>query len=220
MTRVEIRNLARKGLGETTAAFWTDLELNGWVDDACDDLAFRAKCIKANGKMTTVSGTAEYTLLTAYPTLLAVLETYYYINGTTWDKLDPTSRDKLNSEESGWKSVAAGIPDKYYWSKEENLIGFYPKPNATNAGTNYVEVYYARTHTDITDDAADPDIPLALHPAIADFVIARGNETRGWGDKANDRWQKYFTKIHDYQVERDREREDDDIIMKSIYNMR
>lgn len=219
MTRLQLRTLIRKSLGEVTSAFWTDTELNTWTDDACDDLAFRAKCIKGNGKMTTVASQAEYVLSTYYPTAIAVLEVYYYQNAATWEKLDETDRDELNLEHRGWKSAAAGVPTKYYWDREEDVLGFYVKPDSTNAGTDYAEVYYAKAHTDIAGDANEPDIPLNLQPAIVDFVVARGLDTRGWGDKANDKWQKYFSKIHDYQVERKREHEDKEIIMKNYRNI-
>lgn len=220
MVRSTIRDLSRKLLGETTASFWTNPELNGWIDLACDDLAFRAKCIRDDDKMTTVAETAEYVLSTHFPTALAVLEVYYYLNGTTWDKLDSTSRDKLNIEEAGWKSATSGTPDRYYWSKKEDMIGFYVKPNATNAGTDYAEVYFAKKHTAITTDSATIDIPEPLHLAIVDWVVATGLDSRGWGDKANDKWQKYFSKIHDYTVESAREDEDEDITMKSYRNIR
>jgi len=49
--------------------------------------------------------------------------------------------------------------------------------------------------------------------------VASGLEDRGWGDRANDMWNKYKMKLKEYQTERRVEREDDDIVMKSIYNI-
>jgi hypothetical protein len=214
MTRLELRTLIRKDLGETTAAFWTDTELNTWIENACNDLAFRAKCIKDNGKMTMTEDQAEYTLSSYFSTALAVLEVYYYQDATSWEVLKPTTRDLLNREHPGWKSADSGTPTEYYWDREEDIIGFYVKPDSTNAGVDYAEVYYAKEHSAMTADTETPDIPIYLQPAIADHVVATGYSSRGWNEKANDAWQKYFSKIHDYQVERHREREDEDIIMK------
>lgn len=219
MIRSEIRDMSRKLLGETTASFWSDTELNGWVDLACKDLSFRAKCIKDDGKMTTIAEQAEYALSTYFPTAITVLEVYYYQDGTSWEKLDPTNRDELNNDCPGWKSDSSGTPDTYYWDREEDMIGFHVKPNATNAGTNYAEVYYAKKHTNITGDSATIDIPEPLHLTIVDWVVATGLDSRGWGDKANDKWQKYFSKIHDYTVEKKREREDDNLISKNYRNI-
>lgn len=217
MTRLEIRTLIRKNLGETTAAFWTDIELNTWIDDGCDDLAFRAKCLRTTTLATPVLNTAEYTLSSIVPALLSILEVYYYQDATTWEKLKPTNRTDLDLEHPGWRSAAAGTPIEYYWDKEEDLFGLYVKPNATNAVANYIKIYHTEKHTDITGDAIAIDIPEPIQNAIVDFVVARGFDTRGWGDRANDIWQKYYQKIHDYQVERHREKEDEDIIMKSEY---
>ena len=125
MTRSNLRALIRKGLGETTAAFWTDAELNTWIDNACDDIAFRSKCIRAKGKMTTTTSTADYVLSSYFPTALAVLEVYYYQNASTWQQLKPTTRDTMNVDHPGWKSASAGTPTEYYWDREEDLLGFY-----------------------------------------------------------------------------------------------
>jgi len=219
MIRSAIRALSRKRLYEVSAAFWTDAELNTWIDNGCDDIAFRTKCIRDNGKMTTVSGTQEYTLSTTFPTLNTVLEVYYLKGGTTWEKLDSTTREELNKTDRGWKSALAGTPDRYYWDREEDIIAFYPKPDTTNAGTDYAEVYYGVKHTPIAADDSAIDIPYQLHLAVIEFVVATGLDTRGWGDKSNDAWQKYYTKVHEYMVERNREREDDDIVMKSYKNI-
>jgi len=62
-------------------------------------------------------------------------------------------------------------------------------------------------------------VPEYVQPAIVDYVVANGYEQRGFGDKANDAWQKYYSKIHDYQVERNREKEDEDIVMKNYRNI-
>lgn len=43
MIRSEIRSRIRKKLGETTALFWTDAELNSWMEDAQKDIVWKAK---------------------------------------------------------------------------------------------------------------------------------------------------------------------------------
>lgn len=212
MTRLRLRTLIRKGLGETTAAFWTDAELNTLIDEACDDLAYRTKCIRANTTVSSVANTAEYSLSTNISNALAPLEVYFRQDGNTWRKLDSTNREELSAEHPGWMSVSSSTPTMWYWDREEDKYGFFPPPNSTNAGT-YVKVYYASKHTDINDDATEPDIPTYLQPAIVDYCIASGKEQRGLGDQGY--WQKYYAKIHDYRVERHREREDDILIMRN-----
>lgn len=220
MTRGNIRDLIRKRLGETTSAFWSDTELNTWINDACKDIVFRTKCYKTNSYLTTVEDTAEYVLSTSFLNILSIFEAYLYQDGATWVKLDPTSRTELDNHQPGWLSADAGVPTDYYWDKDENVFGLYVKPNSDNAGTSYVKVYYARKFSDMTDDADEPTgIPEFLHKAATHYVTAFGYEQRGHGDKANDAWSKYFATLKDYLIESKREREDDDLIMVNYRNI-
>lgn len=217
MTRGEIRTLARKRLGETTAAFWSDTELNDWIDDAGHDIAFKSKCIRTNGNITTVADTMEYTISDSFASFIAVLEVYMYQDAATWVRISQIDRNRLSSRHPGWKSAPNGVPDEYYWDREEDVIGIYPKPNSTNAGTDYLEVYYAYDYTDITGDAVTPaNIPILLQKSMADFVVARGYESRGWGDKANDAWSKYNNTIRQYLIERDTEKQEDSEAIQMI----
>lgn len=219
MLRSEIRDLIRKRLGETTSSFWSDVELNSWINDACTDIAFRTKCIRTNTTFTPVLDTEEYVLSTILPYILSINEVYFKADDLTWVKLPATSRTELDINYPGWKSTASGTPFLYYYNREEDIFGLYPGPNSTNDITDGCQIYYTKSHIDLTDDLSSPQLPENVQPAIADFVTAYGYEQRGWGDKANDAWAKYFQKIHDYQVERHRETEDEDLIMKPERNI-
>ena len=211
MTRKEIRDLIRKNLGETTPSFWTDAELNIWINDAGEDIAFRAKCIKANSYMTVVEDTAEYTLSTNFADYNSILKVYLFTNSKTWLQLTSKDRDELERDNRGWMSVDSATPTNYYWDVEEDMIGLYTPPNSDNSGENYLRVYYTKDFTDLTIDSQAPGIPKYLHMGIVYFVTSFGSAQRGWGDKANDWIQKYEDRLHKYKVERTRERTDDTI---------
>jgi hypothetical protein len=222
MTRTQIRALIRKELGETTAAFWSDTELNDWINNAGDDTAYKTKSIRTSGYVTTTASTGEYTLSTLFPTLLSVMEVYYYQNAQTWQKLGVMTRDTLSRLYSGWKSADAGCPMYYYWDPEENVLGFYVKPDATNAGSNRAQVYYAQKYTAMSNDTDTPNLPEYLHMAMVYYVVQLGYQSRGWGDKANDAGQKYLSRLQDYMVERERAKdfdEPDGIVMRPIRNI-
>jgi hypothetical protein len=332
MTRGEIRILARKRLGETTAAFWTDAELNGWINLAANDLAFRTKSLKNNGfftasavvENTTSEGTNEYSLSGLFSDLYAITEVYFHREGKRWEKLESINRTDLDVLFPGWRddvgyTVApetgtaitvtditqaspavvttatahgfaddqrvsltgvggmteingtdyyvkssptsttlelevdpdgpdldsttftaytsggtintvgettynfesrAGQPTHYYYDREEDLFGLWVPPNAINATSNNVRVYYNAKNADLGDDSDVPTIPEPLHQAIIDWVVYTGFDTRGWGDKANDALAKYYAKINDYIAETDREREDEVLVAKSYRNIR
>jgi hypothetical protein len=221
MTRLEIRSLIRKRLGETTASFWSDAELNSWINDACTDVAFRAKCLRGSSYFTTVADTADYTMsaLVSAATVLSINEVYYKQNGTTWQKLEATSRTELDMTDPTWKSTDSGTPQRYWFDREEGTFSLYQKPDSTNAGVSYGQLFYTKAHVDINGDSESPQLPEYIQNAIVDYVVANGYEQRGWGDKANDAWTKYYSKIRDYQVERNREKEDEDIVSKNYRNL-
>lgn len=219
MTRSEVRALARKKLGETIGAFWTDIEMNSWINEAGEDIAFKTKSIRTDGYMTTVLDTSDYSLATYFPNFYSALDVYFYREGTQWIRLKPLmDRTELDLEFPGWMSADSTVPAYYVVSREEDKLQLYPAPNATNAGTDYLRMYYARTFTVLstssTADTSTPSLPEPLHLAMVDWVVATGLETRGYGDKANDAWSKYAQKLQAYHVIRHAEKEDDSLIMR------
>jgi len=219
MIRSAIRSLIRKKLGETTAQFWSDAELNTWINDGCRDIAFYTKCLRTNKKMNITESTSDYTLSTFDSTLTAILEVYYYQDGNSWERIESTSREQLDAESPGWKSDDDSTPQKYWWSREEDKIGFWPPPDGANDGDEYAHIYFSKDHADLSLDTASPALPTFLHPAIVDYVVATGQETRGSTDLANNTWNSYFTKLRGYMTERHREKEDETIVMRSYRSM-
>jgi len=244
MQRSEIRDRARKKLGETTAAFWTNEELNGYINDGCRDLSFRTKSIKANTYLTTAdcaqneSGAAatEVTLTSIDPALYSVEQVYFLVDGTQWVRLKPYERDAMDIDYPGWRDAIGrtyvdgpttyynygsmpGTPILYYWDREEDLFGWWLPTDSTQSNSNNMRIYFTKRHTDLTGDTQEPQLPEPLTNAIIDYVIATGLEDRGWGDKANDRWNKYFKKIEDYRIETSRERTDEDTESRNYRNI-
>ena len=54
--RTEVRNL----IDEQTAAFWTDAQLNGWINQGCQDMARRALCLRTTLQVPVVANTQNY----------------------------------------------------------------------------------------------------------------------------------------------------------------
>lgn len=253
MTRQQIRNVARKALGETTSAFWSDDELNNYINLGCHDLAWRTKCLRTQTTTNSIScdpvttsgnvgvpKSNEYKLSSIIPNYFAVTEVYFKLDGQRYRRMEPSSREELDALFPGWQSTLGytlvdtttnpntytynynsktSIPTRYYWSREEDLFGLYPAPNDQQQGSDYIKLYYTFDHTDIASDTAAPTIPTGIHLAIVDFVVGRGLEDRGWVDRANDSWEKYYKKISDYFVERGREREDEEVVSKGYRNL-
>ena len=245
MIRSAIRNKIRKKLGETTSAFWTNEELNVYINDGCRDISFRAKCIRGNTYVSTTDctaniiaeGTNEISFLSIDEDIYAVLEVYFHEAGQNWIKLDPTSRTELDINNQGWKDNVGrtyvdttpttnynwesepGTPTHYYWDREEDLFGWWVPTDTEQTTANNIRIYYSKKHSDLSGDSDEPQIPEPLQLAIIDYGIAQGLEDRQWLDRGNDRWDKYFKRIEAYMSERCREVEDEDLIMKNYRNV-
>ena len=255
MTRLEVRTTVRYALGETTEAFWSDDQLNTYIQLGCSDVAWRTKCLRPQpGGFTTIGSIScdpntvgtnsnEYQLSTYFPNYYSVTEAYFLVDGQRWRRLEPTSREELDASFPGWQSVLGykdintstgittynqnsitSIPNKYYWSREEDIIGLYPPPNTAQSsattGQNMIKVYWTKDAPVLSSDSQDLyPIPLGLHLSVVDFATARGLEDRGWVDRANDSWEKYYKKISDYKTEKKVEREDDAIQSKGYRNL-
>jgi len=245
MIRSKIRNLIRKRLGETTSAFWTDVELNDYINLGCKDISWRLKCLRDSGSIgvsscvatTVAEASTEFTISDSFSDFYAINEVYFKREAKDYVRLIPSSREELDVLNYAWQSMvgythtntASGVvtynyesetsePTHYYWSREEDVLGIHPPPNDDQEGSS-LKVYYSKEHTDLSSDDASPTIPTGVHLAVVDFGVATGLEDRGWGDRANDMWNKYFTKLKDYTTEKKNEREDDDIIMKNYRNV-
>jgi len=245
MTRKEIRDIARKRLGETTSAFWTDAELNLYINLGCKNIAWRTKSLRDTGYIniqsceanTTAEASTEWTISTALdPLAFAINEVYFKRESKDYKRLEPSSREELDIESEEWMSLVGytyvdgggtthynyesqtSEPLQYYWSREEDVIGIYPPPNDDHDGAP-LKIYYSKDHTDMSSDDAVPTLPTNLHLAAIDYTVASGLEDRGWGERANDHWNKYMKKLQDYEVEKGNEREDEEIVMKNYKNI-
>lgn len=221
MNRGNIRDLARKRLGETTAVFWEESELNSWIDYAGHDVAYKTKCIQDVGYVTTIEDTSEYTLTTYFPLLIAVTGVYMNKSGNSWLRLDKKTRDELDWTDEGWLDFESSVPQDYIFEFDRNkIIVLSPPPDAANAGTNYLRIYYAKDYSDISNDGQVPaGINQQLQLAMVDFVVAYGYETRGYTSASSAMWQMYHNKLATYLAIRDKEEEEDEqIVMKPYRN--
>lgn len=218
MTRKEIRDMVRKRLGETQGVFWSDTELNGWMQQAANEIAFKTKSIRASGVMTTTSGVMDYIATDHFPGIIAALEVYYDIGASVQNfvKLEAFTdgRTQMDLEYPGWMNVQSGTPVKYGHDHEENNLWFFPKPSATFAGSGRAKVFYARDHVAMANDNASSTLPEPLHLAIADWTASLGYESRGYGDKANDAMAKANGRMREYLTERKRQKEDQELVMR------
>lgn len=181
----------RRKLNEITASYWTDLEIYSWLNQGQLHIARKSKCLKKTVTVTTVSGTQEYDLKdNSFADIMDISEdgVYFYQGGTTYNKLDYTTKWKLDRGSSGWRSVGSSTPTEFYYDKASKTIGLYPKPNSSNAGAYlFVGGYYK---------------PAALNAGLAaagsgtTLTLATGSSTVPYPNPANDYYNGLYMEIY------------------------
>lgn len=213
MTRLVLRTTIRKKLGETSEVFWADTDLNQWIEDAQLDIVWKTRCKRQRSLATTIASTVRYTLSSLVSSCLRIFKCRIYNSSTTkWRVLELKNQDDLDRENSEWESADASTPMYYLYDVELDEFILYPKADSDHVGTSYLELYNCPKPTALVSDSLSPDLPTTLHPAVIEYVVATGLESRGYQDIANDHWTKYDAKLNGYMTQRNIE-EDEDIIM-------
>lgn len=138
----------QKKLNDTSAKYWSVLEILNWLNEGQLYVARKAKCLEKEVAVTTTEGTREYDLKTTtnpFSDIMDISESgvNFDVNGTDNQELEYKPIWALNKEFQGWRSVANSIPQYYYYKKASKTIGLYPEPNASNAGLYlHINGYY------------------------------------------------------------------------------
>jgi hypothetical protein len=162
MQRSAARTKTRTMLGEPTARFFTDSDLNGWIDDGVRDIAIKTFCLQGYGTaFETTNGTKEY----AYPVLLnntAVvtlgIKTVINSNGTSLNYIDPDLIGRVDDD-----------PDKMKWTEWDDKIIFTPTPTAT-----YTMIPLFWHVTGCTADSTEFEIKDAYHHLVPIYAAGQG----------------------------------------------
>ena len=181
----------RKALSETTAGFWTDLEIYHELNQAQRHIAIKSRCLKKTVTITTVASTQEYDLKdNSFADIIDIADdgVYFKIAGTSYIPLKKKTKKQLAMESPGWQGVAAGTPTNYYYDKASKTIGLYPKPNSTNAGAYlFITGYHL------------PKVLLggtASSGSTTTIVFASGSATVPYPNPANDYYNNLWLEIY------------------------
>lgn len=146
--KTEIRAI----LNEPAAVFWSDAELENWIEQATIDISSKTLCIEASGSITLVLSQLEYTEPTG---CIKVYAANYENKGLM--KIHPRQIAHITA-------VAAGAPQYYYHFAGK--IGIYPIPDSGSAGDS-VAILFSKESTTFTD------LPNEYQPYAILFAAAR-----------------------------------------------
>jgi len=186
MTRTQATYLTsvRERIDESTARFWTDVELRRWINEAARDIARRSETLQNVDTVSAVAGTQEYTLATD---ILRVHRAEFKPTGDSnvypLEYMDYQAMDQL------WftaKQTARGTPRVFtLWGFVPTLtLLLYPTPD--RAGT--VTIYNFRLPVELTTTGSDAavvvEVPEGWEDLVVEYVLYQGQLKDG-----NPNWQ-------------------------------
>jgi hypothetical protein len=181
MKPVDVLNIVRYQVYESTASFWSDAEIYAHMWDAEMQLAKLLKCTETSTTMTAATGTREY----ARPTTAIGVSRVTY-NTVKLKKIDQTDVDYLEGTGYGF-SGTAGNPVAYY--EYGSNIGFSPIPTATDE----IRVWHYQRPATITTSSSAFTIDPDLATPIADYCLHRAFAKDDNMQQASfylDRWER------------------------------
>ncbi len=152
-----LRTRTRDILNESAAAFWTDTELNGYINEGIRDIASLTGCIQ-NIDTATTSASTRTVSYTGYD-----IENIEYKpasgNRESLIQIDPLKDGHVQLD---------GTDPQYFW-KGKGVFGIEPVPD----GTYNLDVYVQDYPTDLTVDSQIPEIPMAFRPLVILYALYR-----------------------------------------------
>lgn len=142
----------RSLIGEPTANFWSDEELNNWVIEGSVDISTKTLCYEHKNSIKLVANQLEYTDFVAAPTTNGIAQVVK-VYGCIYDDEANVYRglQKIHPRQIQHLSESTAGPPYYYYHFA-GKIGLFPLPSATEAAlTDPVLVYCSLVADAITD---------------------------------------------------------------------
>ena len=137
-TLADLRTRTRDILNESTAAFFTDAELDRLLSDAALDISGITHCVEALGTITLSNGDNDYAIASD---AIVVLHVQDQATGVGLRKVTPSMAGHSSSATSGDTGLG--------WYEFARTLYIEPIPDATAQGKQ-VEYFYARITQDVT----------------------------------------------------------------------
>lgn len=139
-------------IGEASAGFWTDEELNNWVIEGSVDISVKTLCFEHRNSITLVASQLEYTDFISAPTTAGIAQAIK-IYSCIYDDESNVYRglQKIHPRQINHLSQNTAGPSYYYYHFAGS-IGIWPLPTATEAAlTDPILVYCSLVADAITD---------------------------------------------------------------------
>jgi hypothetical protein len=183
MTPAQALTRTRLQLNETTAAFWTDAEICGYMWEAECILAGKLGLFQAVTAHTTVTGTSAYT----FPDSLIRVSRLTY-DGKKLKKIDFTERDYLDGTNYG-STRQTGQPEAYAeWGQSVYLQ---PVPQSAAA----LQWFFLKAPAEITAAGAFSIKDETLQQMIPDYCVYKASMKDGELNRADRHYRAWEANV-------------------------
>ena len=158
----------RSLLAEPVARFWSDAELQIWLDWGAREISAITLCTPITEPVTTTTDTFSYALTTQFIKINSVM----YNDVKSLQRLDVFPFG--HGAQDGISGDTNRDPAWYYI--HGNRLYLWPVPKGSAVGASLIDVYGWRTayalEREVGDTPKQYDIPDFISPLIIDFVMA------------------------------------------------
>lgn len=174
LTVSDIFTRVQRTFGDEAAVQVTEADCIRWINDAQREVAMQHEnLLMTEGFITTVAGTAEYSLPADCFTVVHVA--YKDASQGSYYPLRFLPKAAMNAYAAGWDGTdySAGYPQVFTKDTNSKIILF-PRPDASV--TNGVKIDYARYPVDLTSSASAIDLPHYYHSYVEHFCMMKAYE--------------------------------------------
>src|SRR5215471_1365001 len=179
-----LRQDVRNRLDESTSRFWTDSELNTWINEGCRDVSRRTETIQSfNTSLSTTQSVGKYLVP---PDVIRIHRVEYKPFGTT--NIYPVQASTYQEMDQVWgiNQLSQTMSYAYnyvLWGFPPNLkMQLYPVPASTG---DTIQIFYYRLPRNLVNDTDIVEIPEGwwdLVPLYCEYVARRKDKDETWKD--------------------------------------
>jgi hypothetical protein len=166
--RSSLRTEVYTRLAESGTGFYTDAQINQWLNDGVRDLSVTVEPLETSATVTTVTGTREYRLPTDYLSIKAV---QFLDAADAWYNLTETTWQKLFRDEPDWQNETSAQPTQWYW--RQNVVGVRPAPSADYSGADSLRILYTYIPAAMDSDSSTTGLDEWLDDAVILYGVYR-----------------------------------------------
>jgi len=141
--RAQVRSL----IGEASASFWTDAELNAWISEGVEDVTSRSLCLQVSDTIALVTAQNEYATTVGAVSVVDIVKVWGCFYISTDNEYIGLKRISIN-QVADLPYMIPGPPKYFYHFADK--IGILPLPT-TSESTKTIRIYFSKSSQTIGD---------------------------------------------------------------------